>query len=440
MNNTLLESLIHDTKINRWFKLLHLLEYSHNLTGQELSKKLRVTERTILSDLNSLKKIFKSVINILSDGSGYFIKMLDSSMYYKTKQELLKNQKLFLFVNELFFDTKLSKSEWKTFLKVEKLHKYCKPLFQKLKEYDLKLITVNKIYKLEGSEVNIRNFFYDFYFTLDVEPEFITLTKNKLFNKMRKMSVICKEFISPRKLKQWQMIVDQRIRLNYFIPASEKLRLKSVKFHDSIWYDKGSLYPLQESCYLFLMSFNEEILIQPIIHPKGIPPFICKALTLEIMRSYKNYSDVTIESFSLMYMYTYFLDTFRLIPPTREIENKQLLSSKLSKEANEYLASLISQFQRKYEDWKETITIRYILHGPTVLQKWIRSEIRRYANDSDLTLYDQSDETNFIYPLPHVIITNYPLWIENVEIIELPNFPTPQDLKQVCQLLKSLNK
>ncbi|MDA9462929.1 helix-turn-helix domain-containing protein [Enterococcus mundtii] len=154
----------------RWLHLLEYMEHVAYTPIRELSKVIKSSSRTIIEDLQNIKEYFCDSIEMKTSNIGYKLKILDIEKYFEKKKALISNEPLFKILESIFLGEILSINEWADifFLSPATLMRYLRKIEPILSRYDL---SINKSQvDLIGEEVNIRHFYFNFYYESDITP------------------------------------------------------------------------------------------------------------------------------------------------------------------------------------------------------------------------------------------------------------------------------
>lgn len=156
--------LINDPAIVRWFQLLNIFEKKQVVTTFYLANKIGASQRTIISDLNNLKKYFGESARFIASNNGYEFQEIDMHQYNKKKQELLINEPFYEILGNIFYgdlDTITDTAHYLNY-SVGSLRRILASFQPVLRNYGLTL-NMNPI-NIHGNETCIRKFFLDFYY------------------------------------------------------------------------------------------------------------------------------------------------------------------------------------------------------------------------------------------------------------------------------------
>ncbi|MBO1298675.1 MULTISPECIES: helix-turn-helix domain-containing protein [unclassified Enterococcus] len=154
----------------RWLHLLEYMEHVAYTPIRELSKVIKSSSRTIIEDLQNIKEYFNDSIEMKTSNIGYKLKILDIEKYFDKKKAMISNEPMFKILESIFLGEILSINEWADifFLSPATLMRYLRKIEPILARYDL---SINKSQvNLIGEEVNIRHFYFNFYYESDITP------------------------------------------------------------------------------------------------------------------------------------------------------------------------------------------------------------------------------------------------------------------------------
>lgn len=171
--NSLQTQLLTDKRNIRLIYILNTLERSSTSSTKTLANSLKVTPRTVISDISTIKNHFAGLVVINTSNDGYSFKIENKTAYTEQKRKLIENEPILVIISGIFFGETLSISDWskKLFITVQTLDSYLKKLNPILKKYQLKLDY--PILNFHGDEANIRNFFLAIFYEEDSIPHYI---------------------------------------------------------------------------------------------------------------------------------------------------------------------------------------------------------------------------------------------------------------------------
>jgi biotin operon repressor len=409
--------LLTNPKIKRWLLMLDQLE-EQSLTGKELSKVLGCTRRTIISDIKQIKSSFQSTLFLLGDENGYLLELQDPVNYYQKKQALLETERMFQMIDALFENQSKPNQEWAPQLALPSatFTRLKRQLGMILREkYGLRLAsTTNQVL---GAETRIRQFFFDFYFTLPLYPQALTAK----INQMRTTEI--PNLATKWQLKQvqfqgWLVVTTRRIEQGYFLQQDQDPQIcqELARALDPT----GRLnFPEREKATLFLAALDETQFIRPVIQTEFIYLFSTTSweTLLEIEEEQKY---VLLFQILLQLKQNFFHLPFELERKKRATHAGQEVEAKL-------VEQLISRFLKEKEQVEQSIFVTFRLVGSQALQKWIKEELRFQLNEEGYQLYEEDIVFNG-WSLPRMQVTNNPNSRPRPTEIHLSVVPTREEI------------
>ena len=154
----------------RLLKILNIFEQYPTRCLKSISSLSNSSARTIFSDMDVIKHTFENSIHLTPSASGYSFSIVDSLQYKEIKTSLLQNEPLFVVIESIFYNKMLSVSALahQLHLSESTLLRHIHKKRHLFTEYDLTL-TISP-FDFSGKEINIRQFFHDFYFESDITP------------------------------------------------------------------------------------------------------------------------------------------------------------------------------------------------------------------------------------------------------------------------------
>jgi biotin operon repressor len=208
--------LLTTPKIKRWILLLDQLEDTY-ITGNQLAKLLDCTRRTVINDVKEIKRGFNEAIFLLGDENGYLLELQDPRLYYQKKQELLEGERLFQMVDTLFEDQRRTNHEWAAQLQLSPA------TFARTKRQLNAILDTNYGITLSpatneiiGKETRIRQFFYEFYFTLPLYPKALA-QKVRQMHDQEPIRPSSKWQLKQTPLQGWTTITCKRIKQGHVL-------------------------------------------------------------------------------------------------------------------------------------------------------------------------------------------------------------------------------
>lgn len=406
----LFDHLILNVKTKRWLILLEILEETEEATAPALVKETKFGRRTIMKDIKALKAYFGETIQLIGDEKGYHFSFIDPSAYYVLKQSLLSEEKLFFFIDQVAKGKQLDNEQWRAYLAIPagSFHRI-KHHFQTLlaNNYGCQLATKHN--HLVGDEASIRQFFYDFYFTLPLYPP----SFSKQMNQLQKEAIEVHSGLwqlDQTLLNQWLKIAHLRISQGYLLPETETHE-QDLLVH--ALNQQVSLYlPDREKATLFLLALNESQFLDPEAQKAFVQTF--------------NYSeggaihDLSNEELSYQLFETVLLlmERFFQIP---QIDAHQKAYEKVDKQV--VLEVLIQRFKKEQEHYRKLLYVTYQLEGSAALKRWIKKEVTNSFQTSGILVMDASMSTTIGKGI-HILVTNRSLKSTLYDTIHLPKVPS----------------
>lgn len=154
----------------RWLRILNVIEQEQNFTIINLSERLEVSQRTLITDIGHLKLHFEQSACFTYQSNRYTFKETDRMLYQEQKQALLADEVLFEIIGHIFY------GEFETISDLADYYLYSESTLRRflvlaqkaLIDYQLEL-TFNPV-KIIGKEESIRKFFFDFYYEGALTP------------------------------------------------------------------------------------------------------------------------------------------------------------------------------------------------------------------------------------------------------------------------------
>ncbi|MGA5592500.1 helix-turn-helix domain-containing protein [Enterococcus mundtii] len=190
MKNFQLEFLTNKQNV-RILTWLSIFQRDTEVTVTELIDHTGISAKTIATDIAYIKKYFASTIDLTSSNRGYTFSINSSKDFLEKKRALLAHEPLFILIESIFMNRCLSINEWseKLYLSVSTLLRYLRRIEPIISGYNLALKTYPVDF--DGSELDIRSFFHDFYYESDITPHTIFPTSDiqKLALSLKKSSL-----------------------------------------------------------------------------------------------------------------------------------------------------------------------------------------------------------------------------------------------------------
>ncbi|MDB1717858.1 helix-turn-helix domain-containing protein [Enterococcus entomosocium] len=419
---SLFYQLIFNEKTKRWFKLLAVLEEYEQVTAQTLVEHTTYGRRTIMKDIKELKEFFANTIQLVGDETGYHFSFFDPQEYYTRKQLLLSEEKLFLFVDQLAAGKQLENYQWGYFLDIpiSSFGRIKRRLQEILIEHYSCQLGI-KTNQLTGTEADIRQFLYDFYFTLPLYPVILSdrvaslrQTKVKIqSNKWELDSVL---------LNQWLKIFKLRLDQGYQMPIDSKMESQQHALVQAFDQQVKLLLPAREKAALFLLSLEESQFLNPLLQKEFVRCFSPMIDESVLVR------DTEALVYQLFETLVFLMKHFFQLPKVPAVTKEEG-----DLEETELLAVLISRFIAEKNQYSHSLYITYQLIGTSSLVRWIKKEVNQAFQEMGFHLI----EAPLLTPpgvIRHVQVTNLSLKAPVQATIELPKIPNKETIAQALSL------
>jgi hypothetical protein len=413
--DNLFYQLIFHTKTKRWFQLLEIIEENEHILAQKLIDQTQVARRTILNDVKEIKEFFCDTIQLTGDEKGYHFSFRDPQGFYKKKQALLDEEKLFLFVDQLATGKQLRNYQWAQYLSVsEAAFGRIKRQLQTIlsKHYGLRL--ENKTNQLTGEEAAVRQFLYDFYFTLPIYPNILTDHIRHLHS--GNLTVHQGTWhLDLQRLNQWLKLTKLRIDQGYPLPERKEQRALQKLLVQALDQQVTVLLPEPEKAALFLLALDEKQFLNPLTQKAFIQAFSPSTGVHFLVRSTECLTYQLFETL-LSLMKTFFqLPVMNLLP--EEIDEQALLST------------LIDRYLAEKHVYSHTVYVTYHLTGPKALTHWIKAEVQIILAQAGFYLIEAAmgDQLGMVR---HVRITNHQMAMASQAMIKLPYLPSKETIME----------
>lgn len=292
--NSLHTQLIVEKVLARQVKLLLILSTeTKEISVEKLAIKLNTSTKTLAFDIDELNSQLPNEISIdLRKGCGYYLNVDSFNRLNEFIRKYSDKSTLFIIITGIYTNEIHSISEWayRLYLSEGTIRKALVTLKKIVEQYDIELDMKN--INFHGKEVNIRIFFFHYFYGSQNAPQHIEPAEDieKIFMSIKYMAQKKNAFrvhLQYRKTLMWIMIMKQRIELDYPIELDPNLIEK---------YKSSILYKNLEFMFSELMKENLvfELSEQEII-------FIC-ILTADVSMPYETrlqspyYFDMLVES------------------------------------------------------------------------------------------------------------------------------------------------
>lgn len=412
--NTLFYDLIHTVKTKRWFVLLDQLEEQSVSTAGELAKLADCTIRTVQVDAKEIKRYFGQTIRLMGDDEGHHLSLLNPSAYIKKKQTLLDQEPLFFFADQLVQDSRRTNQEWAAVFSVSPASfGRMKRVFVKMLEEQYHLKIVGKDNRLQGEEAAIRQFMYDFYFTLPSYPKIVEQKTVSLPLSMKGQDT-GDWVLDPVRLNQWNSLASMRINQGHCLPSKVGQEEIQARLAEAIPLSM----PPQERAALFLLAVKEEQFLNPLRQKEFIRQF-----------SPERWNSTTVIEFD--HVAVRFFETFIfLMHHFFQLPVTPGQSRRIGEPVDEqlFLKQLMKRYLESKQKLERSLRVSFKLTGPLVLQKWIKKSVRQHLNQSGYYLVEEDQATLYTRQL---VVTNDVTQCERPQVVFLSSVPEEGEIEQV---------
>lgn len=423
----------------RQLMILRQLENYGPLSGEQLADNCHSSRRTVISAIEELRNTFEDAMTIDGTSSGYELIIEELIAYRMNKRKLLMNDPNLLFIHFLCQqEPEIPKRlEEKTGLGIQTINKQAKQIQEILKDYDLKLN--KKTWKIEGSEVKIRYFYEDFYFSEEEQP--YTFYENL----PAELSISYAHFlpINPTLALQWVKIFLLRMQQggqleeNHEMTAFCQMFLKKTQLSFTL-SEKPLRFSEQESCVLLLLMMDEEGLLSFLLNHSWVEDMLPFDIYQIIPKDYPGYSEklkedsvlvkMTIAVALLDRLFHVPLDLLGTEPLTLSKEDEQLLAQgHLSRAGYEYLFSLQRNYFTEQMKLKNQIIILYQLQGPEKIQQWVRQELSNQLKQRGIQVVSEQENELAVFTSHQIVVTDYHFFSTR---LQLPLYHLEYPLKE----------
>lgn len=417
--HSLFYQLIFTVKTKRWFELLAVLEEAEQVTAPSLVAHTGFGRRTIMKDIKELKNFFGETIQLIGDENGYHFSLLDPQSYYEKKQALLAEERLFLFVDQLAAGKQLENYQWGYYLDIpagsfSRIKRRLQEILQA--RYDCQL--VGKTNQLTGEEASIRQFLYDFYFTLPLYPAVLAEQVGQMQRKQATMKSGQWQ-LDPVLFNQWLVITKLRVDQGHLLP--EQPKHPSIQETLALALDRQVKVPLpaREKAALFLLALNETQFLNPLLQKEFVRVF---SPTVDFSFPVRETEGLTYRLFETL---VFLMEQFFQLPKVSGMDEQEPGCTSHEK----LLEILITRFLAEKTQYRNTIYVSYHLRGATSLTRWIKSEVSAAFQAAGLSLVEAP---LFTRPglVRHIHVTNHDMPETVQATIELPLIPAKELIRQ----------
>lgn len=414
----LFHHLLFSNKTKRWLVLLETIEEKEQVIAQTLIEQTGFGRRTIIDDMKALKAYFGATIHLFSNEQGYHFSFCDPKGYYERKQALLAEEKVFLFVDQLAAGKCLGNKQWSETLGVssagfQRIKGHLQTVL--IKHYGLTL--ESKTNRLCGEEAGIRQFLYDFYFTLPLYPAAL----QDHVDQIHQEQVPIQEGpwqMDPTLFNQWLKITKLRVDQGYCLPDSPRYKDLQTALVQASDQQMNVALPEPEKAALFLLSLEERQFLNPMTQKAFVCEFSPTKVPYFLARETKG---LTYRLFdTLIFLMEMFFQLPRLEEVSQENQTKDVL-----------LATLMKQFSTQKKRYRNTIAVSYHLTGPTALKRWIKTTLEAVGRDKGVQIVE-APLVNSPGIVRHLKVANQGQTLPPSGGIDLPTFPGKEAIEQTA--------
>ncbi|OJG99475.1 hypothetical protein RV18_GL001543 [Enterococcus termitis] len=243
---------------------MNLLEKKQIVQVKEIAEELKMSKRTILSDLNEIRSHFEDSVEISGSNRGIELIINDYSIYHFKKQVYIRQEPLIQIIEGIYSGECLNYVEWaeKISLSESTILRLLKKLKKIVKPYRINL-SFSPV-QFIGKELDARKFFWDLY----CESSFIEIYEvpNGHQKQLIELFLLDGRFISVKRIKnilnlslgragigkiEFDYPVSELAILDHlFVPLFLELRKISCLSH----YSNSVLF--KEATFIFLMLYS----------------------------------------------------------------------------------------------------------------------------------------------------------------------------------------
>lgn len=420
----LMNSLFSMTR-KRQLTILRQLECYGHLSGQQLAQACGASRRTIISDIEELRRLFGASTILASASNGYELVIQELAEYQEKKRALLADDPNLLFLHflcqqETGIPEKLAAI---TGLGNQTFLKQCRQLQTLFAAYEL---TLNKKqWCLEGAEGNIRYFYKAFYFEEEEQPHQLFEQLAETLTLRYRPSLPIDPVVSLQWTKVFLLRAQQggRLEENWEMADFCRLFLEKTGFVIEGLEVCRSLSQQERCVLLFLMMADEGVLSFLLKHPwveETVPFDPSDSLRetfpkqAETLREDRVFVQVTLAVMLLDRL-------FHVPPPLQRDRQKPAVSSgigkstALSSAASRYLVTLGETYLNKQQLKNKQLMITYHLSGNEKIKGWIKQRLRDWLVAQGVDVVVEATSELSIFTARQVLVTDQPLFLLELE-------------------------
>lgn len=266
-------TLITNKNTKRALEIISLLADSiYPISLSTLSEEVGVTPRTLISDINTLKDSLPDNWGLIGEkNKGYTLSYPNEYELALFKKDLLTDEVIFQLLNSIFNNELHSLHEWSDRLYISEytFSRNLAPLKEVLANYNLTL-SVSPVITIKGSEIDIRLFFFMYFYEAHMTPHSIEPT-----TKIKDFYHYCLDYLDKtphlnpivqfNKSVYWIMVILERIKHGHFVSLEDSLISKQKEsetyYHfNNLWQNFSEKFevsfPEDETIFFSLININ----------------------------------------------------------------------------------------------------------------------------------------------------------------------------------------
>lgn len=208
----------------RWLSILDKLERGRSCSAKQMSDSTRISTRTVIKEMKDIREFFGDTIELTTNNVGYTFKERNYKRYNTLKRQLVAEDPLFVIMKSILEGELHTVEEWAFRFHVSEstMKRHILSVVPVLEEYEIQfsLTPVDLI----GPEVNIRKFFKDFYYEVELTPHALLPfeeIQEMVFHLEKALRTTLETNISPTDFRYFLYIMIQRSSSGRNMPAIE---------------------------------------------------------------------------------------------------------------------------------------------------------------------------------------------------------------------------
>lgn len=205
----------------RWLSILDRLERERSCSAKKISEDTNISTRTVIKEIRDIREFFSDTIELSTSNSGYTFKERNYKRYNVLKRQLVAKDPLFVIMKSILIGKLYTVEEWafKFHLSESTMKRLILSVTHVLEEYEIQF-SLTPI-DLIGSEVNIRKFFKDFYYEVNITPHTLLPfeeIQEVIFHLENDIRTVLETNISPADFRYFVFIMIQRSKAGKKMP------------------------------------------------------------------------------------------------------------------------------------------------------------------------------------------------------------------------------